>query len=129
MGSNAKEVALAQNLAIMTRAVELYKAEHLGAPPTAKAQLLRFSDEDGNVNATRSYPYLLGPYLHKMPALPMGTNKGETDIVATGSPGDTDTAGWWINPTTGDVRANAPDTDLVADGGKLNELVVSAFKR
>lgn len=128
-GSGAREVALAQNLAIMTRAVEMYKAEHLGEPPTTAAQLLQFSDEDGNTKASRGYPFVYGPYLHKMPALPLGTNRGKTDIVAVGSPGDTATAGWWIDPDTGDVRANAPDSDLTSEGVKVNELVVSTFSR
>lgn len=125
LGSDADEVALVQNLAILTRAVELYKAEHGGSPPTSRAQLVRYTDAAGNTSLTGGSPYLFGPYLRKMPALPMGTNRGERDLVSGGSPGDSGGAGWWIDGVTGDVRANAPDTDLTADGEKLNEIIPS----
>lgn len=127
LGSNADEVALGQNLAILTRAVEVYKAEHAGSPPTTRLQLLRYTDEDGNTSAILGAPYIFGPYLRKMPRLSMGSNKGESDIVSGGNPGDSGSAGWWIDSTTGDVRANAPDSDLTADGEKLNEVVASKF--
>lgn len=126
-GAGAAEVALAQNLAILTRAVEVYRAEHEGSPPTSAAQLLRYTDSAGNTSATRTGVFVFGPYLHKLPALPMGTNRGKREITATGSPGDSATAGWWIDSQTGDVRANAPDGDLTADGSKLNEVVASGF--
>lgn len=127
LGRNADEVALAQNLSILSRAVELYKAEHLGTPPTSAAQLLMYTDEDGNTKAAAGHPFLYGPYLRKLPRLPVGSNRGKTEIVSGGSPGDSDAAGWWIDPTTGDVRANAPDGDLTDDGTKLNEVVASQF--
>ncbi|MBZ0171754.1 MAG: hypothetical protein K8E66_05190, partial [Phycisphaerales bacterium] len=63
-----------------------------------------------------------------IPELPLGSNRGKDGIVATGSPGETADAGWWINPDTGDVRANAPDTDLTKDGAKLNEIVGGLVK-
>jgi len=122
-GARASEVALRQNLAIMTHAVENYKAEHAGAAPTSAAQLTSFTDAEGNVSATPGHPFLFGPYLHKVPELPMGQNKGKAKIATTGAPGDDADAGWWIDPGTGDVRANAPDTDLTGDGSKINELV------
>ena len=127
LGSNADEVTLGQNLAILTRAVEVYKAEHGGAPPSSALQLIQYTDEDGKTSASFGAPYLFGPYLRKMPRLSMGTNKGESDIVSGGNPGDAGGAGWWIDGTTGDVRANAPDSDLTADGEKLNEVVASKF--
>ena len=120
--TGAAEAALAQNLAILTQAVELYKAEHLGKPPTTKAQLTKPTDEAGNTNDTKVYPYIYGPYLLQVPRLPIGTNKGENDIVTTGNPGDSGGAGWWIDPNTGDVRANAPDSDLTSDGVQINTI-------
>ena len=120
-------LTLGQNLAILTRAVEVYKAEHGGAPPSSALQLIQYTDEDGKTSASFGAPYLFGPYLRKMPRLSMGTNKGESDIVSGGNPGDAGGAGWWIDGTTGDVRANAPDSDLTADGEKLNEVVASKF--
>ena len=127
IGRNASEVALRQNLAILTRAVERYKAEHMGTPPTSAAQLLQYTDEDGNTKTSSGYPFVFGPYISKMPGLPLGSNRGKTEIASGGSPGDTATAGWWIDDKTGDVRANAPDEDLTASGEKLNEVVASSF--
>ena len=127
LGSDADEVALAQNLAILTRAVEVYKAEHNGSPPTSALQLVRYTDEAGNTSPAPAPPYLFGPYLRKIPSLPVGSNKGKTGLVSGGSPGDTATAGWWIDSGTGDVRANAPDSDLLSDGTKLNEAVSTDF--
>ena len=127
MGRNTGEVALAQNLSILTRAIELYKVEHLGTPPTTAAQLIRFSDEDGNVNSARGFPYVYGPYLFKLPTLTIGVNRGNTDITTGGSPGDNASAGWWIDGTTGDVRANAPDSDLLSTGTPINSFKVSQF--
>ncbi len=120
--AGAEEAALAQDLAILTQAVELYKAEHLGKPPTTKAQLLKPTDEAGNTSNSQVYPYIYGPYLLTMPKLPLGTNKGEDDIVSTGQPGDTGGAGWWVDPDTGDVRANAPDTDMTSGGVQVNTI-------
>lgn len=127
--AGADEAALGQNLAILTRAVERYKAEHLGVPPSSKSQLTRYTDEDGTVKAARGYPFIYGPYLNRVPTLNMGTNKGEDEIVSAGSPGDSGGAGWWISPTTGEVRVNAPDSDVTKAGDKLNELVASDFTK
>jgi general secretion pathway protein G len=125
LGSDADEVALAQNLAILSRAVEVYKAEHLGAPPTSRDQLTMYTDEAGTTKAAMGYPFIFGPYLHELPALPLGSNRGKRGLTSGGSPGDTGGAGWWIDSTTGDVRANAPDSDLLSDGKKVNEVVAS----
>ncbi len=126
--AGAEEAALAQDLAILTQAVELYKVEHLGKPPTTKAQLIKPTDEAGNTSNTQVYPYIYGPYLLKVPSLPIGTNKGESDITTTGNPGDTSGAGWWVDPDTGDVRANAPDSDLTTEGVQINTIKGGQFK-
>jgi len=125
MGKNTGEVALAQNLVILTKAVEMYKVEHLGVPPATALQLTRFTDEEGNINNSRGYPFEYGPYLFKIPALTVGVNSGKTAITTAGSPGDDASAGWWIDSSTGDVRANAPDTDLTSTGKQVNSFAVS----
>jgi prepilin-type N-terminal cleavage/methylation domain-containing protein len=89
LGSDADEVALAQNLAILSRAVEVYKAEHLGAPPTSRDQLTMYTDEAGTTKAAMGYPFIFGPYLHELPALPLGSNRGKRGLTSGGSPGDT----------------------------------------
>ncbi|USO00158.1 MAG: prepilin-type N-terminal cleavage/methylation domain-containing protein [Phycisphaeraceae bacterium] len=127
-GEHASEVALKQNLAILANAVELYKAEHEGLVPTTRHHLLGYTDIAGDAQATPDATHVYGPYLHKMPVLPMGTNKGRDDLASSGNPGDSATAGWWIDDTTGDVRANAPDSDVTTDGVKINTIVGGLVK-
>jgi type II secretory pathway pseudopilin PulG len=122
LGESAGESALIHDLAVIARAVEQYKAEHAGSIPTSEEQLTQYSDAAGNTSETPGGPFIYGPYLHKMPELPVGDNKGETGIVATGSPGQAAGAGWWIDPGTGDVRANAKDAELTRDGKPINTL-------
>ena len=129
MGKNSAEVALAQNLAILAKAVEMYKVEHLGTTPTTALQLTRYSDEDGNINASRGYPFVFGPYLYKIPVQTVGTYRGQSGFATGGSPGDNTSAGWWIDGATGIVYANAPDTDLTSTGQQINNLAATdSFK-
>lgn len=129
MGRNTAEVALAQNLVILSKAIEMYKAEHLGVPPTTALQLTRYSDEDGNTSNSRGDPFVFGPYLYKIPVQTMGTYRGQSGVATGGSPGDNASAGWWIDGTTGTVYANAPDTDLTTDGRQINDLAATdSFK-
>lgn len=128
---SAGESSLASNLAVLRNAVELYSSEHNGVFPGGAgdgtnaqysddaviAQLTKYSKEDGSVSDTydAASGAILGPYLRKgIPPLPVGANKGSTDIlidkdnptpqlsVATGE-------GWVYNPKTGDIIANADD--------------------
>lgn len=126
-GKGAAQNALAMNLAIVSKAVELYKAEHGGQVPTTTAQLTMPTNAAGTTNATRSATYRYGPYINKMPALTMGTNKGKSDLTDAGTPGTDTDAGWWIDGDTGDVRANLPDSDKTDDGVIINTLKSGDF--
>ena len=124
----AGESALAQDLAVLRNAIELYASQHGGDYPGAKAdsegnaansaaafvtQLTMYTGEDGSTSANRDAAHPYGPYLRKgIPPAPVGVNKGSTDVLmdTTNSPPNVVTAGgegWAYNPTTGDIIVNS----------------------
>ncbi len=118
----ADEGALKGNLAVLRNAIELYRAEHGGNWPAGTAaevtaQLTEYSDNQGVTNATKDVATgkIYGPYLKAVPPLPLGSKKGDNTIsVVSGAadvPPSADTAGWWYNSATGEVRANLADTE------------------
>ena len=114
--AGAADSALSGNLAVLRNAIDLYAAEHLGSFPTAaniQNALLQYSDASGNLSATKDTTYIYGPYIRKLPPLPVGTRKGQTGIAAA----DGNTVGWIYTAATGDIRANTTtETDA---SGKL----------
>lgn len=124
----AAEAALAMNLSVVTKAVEHYKAEHGGTPPTSSGQLTMYTNFAGTTSATPGASHPFGPYLHRLPELTMGTHKGKRDLTTVGTPGTDSDAGWWIDDETGDVRANLPDGDKTSDGTIINMLKAGDLK-
>ena len=104
--AGAADAALSGNLAVLRNAIDLYAAEHSGAFPTvllAPTALTQYTDSAGVVSATRTTTCIYGPYLRKVPPLPVGAAKGNTGIAAaTGGVG----VGWIYNATTGDITSN-----------------------
>ncbi|MGJ8635803.1 MAG: prepilin-type N-terminal cleavage/methylation domain-containing protein [Phycisphaerales bacterium] len=118
--SGAADSSLVADLAVLRSAIDLYKAEHGGTLPafaTFEAKMTTYTDDAGTANATKSSTYYLGPYLRELPKLKVGTNKGQSAIVA--SQGGT-TAGWVYNETTGAISANLPDTEVDVRGVQYN---------
>jgi type II secretory pathway pseudopilin PulG len=120
-GETATEASLQQSLAIMTKAVQHYRAEHDGAVPANQDQLLKYTNRAGTTSDTPSSAFPFGPYISKMPALTLGSRRGETGISASDTPGASD-GGWVVNDVTGQVRANLGDGELASDGSPLNAL-------
>jgi prepilin-type N-terminal cleavage/methylation domain-containing protein len=126
--AGASESALSSNLAILRNSIDLYAAEHDGKFPTVlnyKDQLTRYSDVTGTQFAdTKTDPCKYGPYLRKIPPLPLGPSKNrDSDVFvdgSTGNPGD-NPGGWFYNPNNGNVRANLPDTELDVAKKKYND--------
>jgi prepilin-type N-terminal cleavage/methylation domain-containing protein len=126
--AGATESALASNLTILRNAIDLYAAEHDGKFPTLaqyRDQLTRYSDVGGTqFTDTKTDPCRFGPYLRKLPPLPLGpTQNRDSDLFvdgATGTPGAV-AGGWFYNPSNGTIRANVPDTELDVRGKKYNE--------
>lgn len=117
--AGAADSSLTANLSILRNAINLYEAEHGGKFPTIVDfvnQMTTYSDDQGNVNATKTDPYLYGPYLRAIPPLPVGAKKGSTSVAAADGAG----VGWIYDVTTGKVKANCPDAEVDARGVKYN---------
>lgn len=115
----AKDSALITDLANMRAAIDLYQTEHEGIFPKAAsitAQLTQYSDLAGATSATKTGSYIYGPYMRDIPALPVGTNRGDSTIAAADAAG----VGWIYDEDAGTINANLPDADVDASGTKYN---------
>ena len=112
--------ALAGNLAVLRNAIDLFAIEHNGTYPTRaniENQLMLYSDVSSNTNATKTAVFMYGPYIRKIPPLPVGAKKGATGI----SDADAAGVGWIYDKTTGQIRSNTLDTELDDTHTKYNE--------
>ena len=108
----AGDSALKANLAVLRNAIDLYAAEHQGSYPTQSGvadQLTKATNDAGTTGTSKSDGYIYGPYLRKIPPLPVGDNKGNTGI----SSADGNGVGWIYTAGTGEITANcaAAETD------------------
>ena len=121
--AGAADSAVAQDLATMRSALELYQTEHGGTYPSNTSaatflnQLTQYTDASGNAQATKDTSHIYGPYLKTVPPLPVGANKGLSTITITG-PAGTGSFGWYYDGTT--VWANDPSTDTDIQGTAYN---------
>lgn len=123
--AGAGDSAAAGDLAVLRNGIDLYAAEHGGAFPalaTIANQLMQYTDAAGDAQAAKDATHIYGPYLRKVPPLPVGTvNKGKitfTDTVPAAAAAD---AGWYYNAATGDILANCPDAEVDASGTQYND--------
>lgn len=128
--AGAGDSALQGNLAVLRNAVELYYSEH-GAFPSGTAdnvtdQLTKFTNGTGGVSATKTSAYPYGPYLRKIPPMPVGSKKGKALIKVTSGATPATPSNlaadevWLYNSDSGDVQANLPDTDKDSSDTKYN---------
>ena len=123
----ASESALSSNLAILRNAVDLYAAEHEGKFPSVanyRDQLTKYSNIDGSqFSDVRTDVCKYGPYLRKLPPLPLGSKRDSDVFVDASSTSSVGSApgGWYYNPNNGNIRANLTDTELDVTGKKYNE--------
>jgi len=108
--AGAADSALVGDLAVLRNAIDLYATEHGGTFPAAGTfsdQLTKFTDASGNTSDSKTTTHIYGPYLRKVPALPVGDNKGENGIADAGTAtiGDAG-AGWFYNDSTGTIQPN-----------------------
>ena len=122
----ASDSALGANLTVLRNAIDLYQTEHQAYPATGGTyntatdlvrQLTKFTDANGgsNGNETKDAAHPYGPYLRKIPAMPVGSKKGNSTIkiAATENEAPGSTAEAWIYyPTTGEIKANLVATEL-----------------
>ena len=124
--AGAADSSLAGNLSVLRSAIDLYATEHNGTYPTVanfEAQLTQYSDVSGGTSATKSATHIYGPYLRKVPPLPVGpAGYKHTVTVLDGSAGTPGTAagGWFYNANTGDIKANLADAEKDQTGKNYN---------
>jgi hypothetical protein len=104
----------------MRSALQIYLAQHATYPGNAtfESQMTMYTDASGATSATKTPGYPYGPYILAMPPLPVGTEKGKSTITnsSTYSAG----FGWRYDGTTGQFKANLPDTDVDESGIAFN---------
>jgi general secretion pathway protein G len=108
--AGAADSALIGDLAVLRSAIDLYAAEHNGANPTdvdIANQLTQYTDPAGVAQAGKDATHIYGPYVRKIPPLPVGANKNNTGIAAADGPG----VGWIYTEGTGDIRSNTDGTE------------------
>jgi general secretion pathway protein G len=129
----AADSALAGNLSVLRNAIDLYQTEHQSYPASAAAdtqavferQLTKYTDAAGTSNATgtKDSSHTYGPYLRKVPPLPVGTKKGQSTVkiaLDTDLPGASGEA-WIYYPSSGEIKANLLATEVDAKGSAYNE--------
>ena len=117
--AGAADSALSGNLAILRNAIDLFAAEHTGAYPTVAkiaAELTQYTDAAGGAEAAKDATHIYGPYVRKIPPLPVGARKGSTGIAAADAAG----VGWIYDQTLGDIKANCTDAEKDASGTPYN---------
>ena len=127
----AADAALSGNLSVLRNAIDLYYTEHNTYPASGggedmvvfERQLTKYSDATGGGTGDKDATHNLGPYLRKVPPLPVGSRRG-INIVRVAPTGETAgsnaTGGWLYFPATGDIKANLPDTETDANGKAYN---------
>jgi prepilin-type N-terminal cleavage/methylation domain-containing protein len=122
----AADSAVSGNLAVLRNAIDLFATEHGGTYPalaTFEAQLTQYSDASGTTSATKTSTCIYGPYLRKVPTLPVGPSgyKNSNTVVdgSTGSAGASAGA-WFYNASTGDIKANTAAGVADASGKDYN---------
>ena len=113
----AASSALAEDLGVLRKAVDLYQGEHDGLYPTDPAnQLTKYTDGFGNVSPTQDTAHTLGPYLRSVPSLPVGAARGSLGIGSAGSAG----IGWVYDSSSGNISANTTASEVDGSGKPYN---------
>jgi prepilin-type N-terminal cleavage/methylation domain-containing protein len=116
----AGDAALAANLSVLRNAIDIYVAEHGGSYPSPLNivnQLTQYTNEAGNAQDTKDTTHIYGPYIRKIPPLPVGAKKGGTGIAVEDGAG----VGWIYDPDTGTIKANCIDTEKDDTGKQYNQ--------
>ena len=85
--AGAAESALAGDMAEMRQALDHYQAEHGKYPDAASVanQLTQYTDASGATNPSPDPTHIYGPYLRAIPPLPVGSEKGSSNISSQAS--------------------------------------------
>ena len=118
--AGAADSALSGNLSVLRSAIDMYAGEHNGAYPAVadiEDQLTLYSSAAGATNATKSSTYLYGPYLRKVPSLPVGAAKGSSGIAAADGTG----VGWIYTAASGDITSNTTASEKDSSEKKYSD--------
>jgi len=119
---NSSASALSADLRNMRSAIEQYRVEHDGNPPTVAnfvSQLTQFSDNAGTSFADAAdyaSGIIYGPYLQAIPPLPIGAKTGKTTVAAAAGAD----VGWVYDAATGKIIAGSADTEKDKAGVAYN---------
>ncbi|MGQ0628082.1 MAG: prepilin-type N-terminal cleavage/methylation domain-containing protein [Phycisphaerales bacterium] len=109
--AGAADASLQSSLQTLRGGIDLYYTEHGNTYPAAATiadQLTLFSDDAGATSATKTATHIFGPYLAKVPALPVNAaKKGKSGIAAA----DGANIGWIYVEATGTIKANTTATE------------------
>ena len=128
--AGAADAALSGNLSVLRNAVDLYFTEHNAYPANGggddmvvfERQLTKYTDNAGGGTGDKDSTHNLGPYLRKVPPLPVGSKRGNNivRVAPVGEAPGTSAGGWLYFPATGDIKANLADTETDASGKAYN---------
>jgi len=116
----AGDSALAANLAVLRNAIDIFAAEHTGTFPSVADivnQMTQYTNEAGTPQAAKDPNHTYGPYVRKIPPLPVGTKKGSIGIALVDDVG----VGWIYDPDTGAINANCLDSAKDDAGKQYNQ--------
>ena len=113
--AGAADSTLAGSLSVLRSAIDLYYTEHQQFPTVAdfEDQMTKYSNFAGtSFSETKNTAtgIIYGPYLRKVPNIPVGPEKG-TNVVNTGTVGTTTGVAWIYNASNGDVKPNVSGND------------------
>lgn len=96
--------AARQDVSVLQLAIERYRAEHGNYPDAAKfvEQLTAYSDVFGATSNERVAPFIYGPYIRKMPPVPLGPARGSAKVATAPA----DDVGWVYDPVSGEIAPN-----------------------
>lgn len=140
-GQSAGEAALRADLKKLRDAIELYTVEHQGDWPAFRGagdgvsahsgeaferQLTWYTSPAGTASRTPDDVHTLGPYLHRIPPLPVGRFKGADKVislnfVATGTAVSDAQYGWQYGHYMSNIRANCAADEIGSNGIPYNE--------
>lgn len=133
--TGSSEAALKSNLRTMRAAIDFYAQEHGGDWPAMRnagdgaglqngvafeRQLTWYTDVNGDAVTTRNPTHYLGPYLERIPPLPVGSRAGNSAVNTLNTfstPGLSGASyGWEAEHYFGNIRANLPADEIGSDG-------------
>jgi general secretion pathway protein G len=132
---NSGEAVLRADLKALRQAIDMYAVEHRGDRPGQRSagtganvqtsecfdrQLTWYTTQKGDALQARDATHVFGPYLERIPKLPVGSRAGQHRVFSTnafsapGAPGKD--YGWEYEHYFGRIRANCPATEVGANG-------------